>query len=158
MTKVINYNTYFIIFIRLSLLLVFLLPITNANDLENDYDILLSNLEKDDNILLTELDEPEPRFFNITYAPWVFILGALATTLLLVIPLALALLMGSGGKEETYGGYGGDAGYDSSPSSGYGGGGEYRYFFSNRKKRSSGIDVKINSKFSPYSRNHYHCK
>ena len=145
MTKVINYNTFSFIFIRISLLTVLLLQITNANDLENDYDLLQNNLERDNNIFLTELDEPEPRFFNITYAPWVFILGALATTLLLAIPLALALFMGSGGKEETYGGYGGDAGYDSSPSSGYGGG-EYRYFFNNRKKRSSGIDVKINSK------------
>jgi hypothetical protein len=82
---------------------------------------------------------------NVSAAPWVFILGALATTLLIAIPLAMALMMGSGGKEETYGGYGGDAGYDSSPSSGYAGG-EYRYFFNSRKKRSSGIDVKINSK------------
>ena len=132
------------------------LPITYANDLKIDNEILLNNLERDNNILLSELDESEPRIFNISYAPWVFILGALATTLLIAIPLALALLMGSGG-EETYGGYGGDSGYESSPSSGYGHG-EYRYFFNTRKKRSSGIDVKINSKFSPYSRNHYHCK
>ena len=73
----------------------------------------------------------------------IFLLGALAAGLLLAIPLAMALLMHSGGKEETYGGYGGDAGY-SSPSSGYGG--DYRYFFASRKKRASVMDVKINSK------------
>ena len=146
MTKVITYNTFSFLFIRISLLSVLLLHVTNADDLENDYDILENDLERDNDIFLTELDEPEPRFFgNVSAAPWVFILGALATTLLIAIPLAMALMMGSGGKEETYGGYGGDAGYDSSPSSGYSGG-EYRYFFNSRKKRSSGIDVKINSK------------
>ena len=116
-----------------------ILPVTDAYDSEKDKD--LSELDWDNNIFLTDIDQPEGRTFNISIAPWVFLLGALATALLLAIPLALALFGGSGGQEDTYGG---DAGYGGSPDSGYGG--EYRYFFNDRKKRSSSIDVKINSK------------
>ena len=105
----------------------------------NDDDL---DLYKTDNLVLTEFDESAARTFNITLAPWVFLLGALAAGLLLAIPIAMALLMHAGGKEETYGGYG-NTGY-SSPSSGYGG--DYRYFFASRKKRASVMDVKINSK------------
>ena len=125
--------------IRVCIIFMGGLPSSHSEYVNNG---LIDSYEDDNIVLLTELDESEGRTFNITLAPWVFLLGALAAGLLLAIPVALALLMNSGGKEETYGGYGGDAGY-SSPSSGYG---DYRYFFTTRKKRASVMDVKINSK------------
>jgi len=134
---------FYLFLVNTNILLIMILPVTDANNLEKDTD--LSDLERNNNIFMRDIDEPEGRFLNITYAPWVFLLGALATVLLLAIPLALALFGGSGGEEETYGGDGGDAGYGSD-SSGSGYGAEYRYFFNTRKKRSSGFDVKINSK------------
>ena len=143
MTTLTKVNTYY----RLSFLITIytflfaLLQIVDAKDLEKDNDNLLTDLEKDNDILLTDIDESEGRFFNVTLAPYVVVLGALATALLISIPLALALIMGSGGGDDTKGG---DAGYGSSSNSGYGG--EYRYFYNNRKRRSPGIDVKINSK------------
>ena len=134
-TKVINYFRFLFSRIVFAILLFRYMPIIDAKEIGPEFDLIKKDLEGDSSILLTELDESEARFYNISYAPWVFILGALATTLLIAIPLALVLLGGSGEKEE--------AGY-SSPSSSYGG--EYRYFFTSRKKRSSAIDLQINSK------------
>ena len=138
-TKVMSNFRLVTLLIMICIVLLGGLPLSYSTYVSNDE----RDLYKDDHIELTDFDESESRTFNITLAPWVFLLGALAAGLLLAIPLAMALLMHSGGKEETYGGYGGDAGY-SSPSSGYGG--DYRYFFASRKKRASVMDVKINSK------------
>ena len=140
-TKVMNNFRFVTLLIMICIVLLGGLPLSYSTYVSNEE----RDLYKDDHIELTDFDESESRTFNITLAPWVFLLGALAAGLLLAIPLAMALLMHSGGKEETYGGYGGDAGYGSS-SSGSGYGGDYRYFFHTRKKRSRGIDVKINSK------------
>ena len=144
-TKVITKFKFIPHLISISLILFGGLPLSNSQYASND----LIDLYNDDGLVLTDIDGSEARTFNITLAPWVFLLGALAAGLLLAIPLAMALLMHSGGKEETYGGYGGgDAGY-SSPSSGYGS--DYRYFYASRKKRASD-DVKINSKCTNISR------
>ena len=134
-TKVIIHFRFSFSRVVFAILLFRYMSIIDAKEIGPEFDLIKKDLEGDSSILLTELDEPEARFYNISYAPWVFILGALATTLLIAIPLAMVLLGGSGEKEE--------AGY-SSPSSSYGG--EYRYFFTNRKKRSSVIDLQINSK------------
>ena len=115
--------------------------IVKANNRERDNEILLTDLDKNSDIILTDIDDSEGRFFNITYAPYVFLLGALATALLISIPLAVALLMGSNGDDTK-----GDSGYGSSSSSGHGG--DYRFLYNSRKRRSPGIDVEINSKCS----------
>ena len=98
-----------------------------------------TDLDRDTDILLTDIDEQsEGRFLNLTLnSLTVFLLGALATVLLVSIPIILALLMGSKGG-------GDDTGYGSSSNAGYGG--DHSYYYSSRKRRSPDIDVKINSK------------
>ena len=141
LTKVITYyRLSFVIVIGTFLFTHF--NTVDAKDLEKDNEIPREDIEKFNKIPLTDIDESEGRFFNITYAPYVLLLGALSTALLISIPLILALLMGKGGGDDTYGG--GDTGYGSRSDSGYAG--DYRYFDNNRKRRSTGIDVKINSK------------
>ena len=109
-----------------------LLHIVDAKDLEGDLDFPL-----------TDIDDPsEGRFLNYTSIPiTVFLLGGLATALLITLPLIMVFMMHLGGGEDTKGS---GSGYGRSSYLEYEG--ENSYYYNNRKRRSPGIDININSK------------
>ena len=101
----------------------------DAKDLEGDLDFPL-----------TDIDDPsEGKFLNYTSIPiTVFLLGGLATALLITLPLIMVFMMHLGGGEEESSGYGRSSYVEYK--------GDNSYYYSNRKRRSPGADININSK------------